>query len=78
MAQAAVTIVQGFDETPLTDDKAEELFDWMGDLAGDSLANDTSLKEVRSLLKTKRNMDGTFANSVIIRVSQNSKCTNCF
>ena len=54
MAQAAVTIVQGFADTPLTDDKAEELFDWMADLAGDSLANDTSLKEVRSLCKNKK------------------------
>ena len=47
MAQAAVTILKGFDDTPLTNDKAEGLFDWMGDLVGDSLVNDTDLQEVR-------------------------------
>lgn len=47
MAIAAVTILKGFDDEALTDDKAEGLFDWMADLVGDSLGNDTSLKEVR-------------------------------
>lgn len=47
MAQAAVTILKGFEDTPLTNDKAEDLMEWMGDLAGESLQNDTSLKEVR-------------------------------
>lgn len=46
MAQAAVSILQGFENTPLTNDKAEDLMEWMGDLAGESLENDTSLKEV--------------------------------
>lgn len=46
MAQAAVSILKGFENTPLTNDKAEDLMEWMGDLAGESLENDTSLKEV--------------------------------
>ena len=46
MAQAAVTILKGFEDTPLTNDKAEDLMKWMGDLAGESIENDTSLKEV--------------------------------
>jgi len=45
MAQAAVSILKGFENTPLTNDKAEDLMEWMGDLAGESLENDTSLKE---------------------------------
>lgn len=45
MAQAAVKILKGFEDTPLTNDKAEDLMEWMGDLAGESLQNDTSLKE---------------------------------
>jgi len=48
MAQAAVSILKGFENTPLTNDKAEDLMEWMGDLAGESLENDTSLKEVRT------------------------------
>ena len=49
MAQAAVSILKEFENTPLTNDKAEDLMKWMGDLAGESLENDTSLKEVRTL-----------------------------
>ena len=48
MAQAAVSILKGFENTPLTNHKAEDLMEWMGDLAGESLENDTSLKEVRT------------------------------
>lgn len=51
LVQAAVTILKGFDDTSLTNDKAEDLFEWMGDLAGESLENDTSLKEVRVSLR---------------------------
>ena len=47
MAQAAVKILKGFEDTPLTDDKAEDVMDWMRDLTSESIENDTSLKEVR-------------------------------
>jgi len=47
MAQAAVKILKGFEDTPLTIEKAEDLIEWMDDLAGESLLNDTGLKEVR-------------------------------
>ena len=47
MAQAAVTILKGFENTSLTNDKAEDLMEWMSDLARESIENDTSLKEVR-------------------------------
>lgn len=53
MAQAAVSILKGFENTPLTNDKAEDLMEWMGDLAGESLENDTSLKEVRTATVVK-------------------------
>ena len=47
MAQAAVKILKGFEDTPLTNDKAQGVMDWMRDLTGESTENDTSLKEVR-------------------------------
>ena len=46
MAQATVKILKGFEDTPLTNDKAEDLMEWMDDLVGESLENDTNLKEV--------------------------------
>jgi len=51
MAQAAVKILKGFEDTPLTTEKAEDLIEWMDDLTGESLLNDTGLKEVRLSFK---------------------------
>ena len=48
MASAAVTILQGFDDTAMPIDQANDLMGWMADLAGESIENDTSLKKVRS------------------------------
>ena len=60
MAQAAVTILKGFENTALTNDKAGDLMEWMGDLAGESLENDTSLKEVRVSFKSPNGCTSLF------------------
>ena len=46
MANAAVQILQGFEDKAMPVDQAGDLMAWMGDLAGDSVENDTSLKDV--------------------------------
>ena len=48
MANAAVKILQGFEDTAMPVSQANDLMGWMADLAGDSVENDTSLKQVRS------------------------------
>ena len=49
MASAAVKILQGFEDTAMPIEQANNLMGWMADLAaGESIENDTSLKKVRS------------------------------
>ena len=46
MAHAAVKILDGLGDKPLTIDKADKFLDFLSDLAGDSVENDTSLQKV--------------------------------
>ena len=46
VALAAVKILDGFGDKPLPIEKANKFLDFFGDLAGDSVENDTSLQEV--------------------------------
>ena len=54
MANAAVKILQGFEDTAMPVDQADDLMEWMGDLAGGSIENDTSLKEVKFLFDQEK------------------------
>lgn len=54
MANAAVKILQGFEDTAMPVDQADDLMEWMGDLAGGSIENDTSLKEVKFLFNQEK------------------------
>lgn len=46
MAYAAVKILDGYGEKPIPIKKADEFLDFISDLAGDFVENDTSLQEV--------------------------------
>ena len=46
MAHAAVKILDGLGDKPLTIDKADKFLEFLSDLAGDSVENDTSLQKV--------------------------------
>ena len=46
MAYAAVKILDGYGEKPIPVEKADKFLDFISDLAGDFVENDTSLQEV--------------------------------
>ena len=46
MAYAAVKILDGYGEKPIPIEKADKFLDFISDLAGDFVENDTSLQEV--------------------------------
>lgn len=53
--EVALTILQGLDDKPLTDEQADDFIKWMADLAKTSIENDDRMKEVSVYLIKMKN-----------------------